>query len=496
MKRSIFIMLLGILILSIAACSAGADQTNAPEVEDGNQPASVEDASPTEDSSAPAEEPALELFGDSLRGGLLYDKWWKPLGLDAPEVDHPLWATQTDNTRSGDDTWRCKECHGWDYKGADGAYSSGSHFTGFVGVIQMVGSDPNEVLAALKGATNSDHDFSADLDEQALTDLALFISQEIVDYSQLVGEDKAALSTDVVAGNDLYQDTCSECHGPEGLAVNFGKLVTDLDYVAGIANGNPWEFLHKSRFGQPGTEMPSVIDSGWSLEEQGALLAYAQSLPNESPVTQGGMMWDKWWKAMGIDAPEGDQPLWATQASNERDGDTTWRCKECHGWDYKGADGAYASGSSHFTGFTGVLGATDDTLSWLDGSANADHDFSAYMDEAAMSMMVAFLQDGTIDMSTYINEDKTVNGDAGNGQALYEIGCARCHGEDGQAINFDDDDPTYLSDVANDNPWEALHKAANGQPGTAMTSGLNLGWSWEELAAVISYVQTLPQAGE
>ncbi|MCK4801506.1 MAG: hypothetical protein KAS84_05915, partial [Anaerolineales bacterium] len=165
MKRSIFIMLLGILILSIAACSAGADQTNAPEVEDGNQPASVEDASPTEDSSAPAEEPALELFGDSLRGGLLYDKWWKPLGLDAPEVDHPLWATQTDNTRSGDDTWRCKECHGWDYKGADGAYSSGSHFTGFVGVIQMVGSDPNEVLAALKGATNSDHDFSADLDE-------------------------------------------------------------------------------------------------------------------------------------------------------------------------------------------------------------------------------------------------------------------------------------------------------------------------------------------
>ena len=493
MKRSIYLILLGVLILAMTACSA-ADQTDSPVVE---EPAVIEDTSSEEESSESAEESAPELFGDTLRGGLLYDKWWKPLGLDAPEADHPLWATQTDNTRGGGDTWRCKECHGWDYKGADGAYSSGSHFTGFAGVIQMAGTDPNEVLAAMQGATNPDHDFSAVMDEQALIDLALFISQEIVDYSQMVGDDKVALSTDIATGNDLYLETCSECHGPDGLAINFGKLVNDLDYVAGIANGNPWEFLHKARFGQPGTEMPSVIDSGWSLEEQSALLAFAQTLPNESPVTQGGQMWDKWWKAMGIDAPEVDQPLWASQATNTRTGGDTWRCKECHGWDYKGADGAYASGSSHFTGFSGVLGATEDLLGWLNGSVNADHDFSPYMDDAAMNMMVAFILEGTIDMSMYINADKTVIADASTGQALYDIGCARCHGDDGQAINFhDDDDPTYLSDVANDNPWEALHKAANGQPGTAMVSGLNLGWSWEELAAVISYAQTLPLAGE
>ena len=491
MKRSIYLLLLGILILALTACS-GTDQTNVPEID---EPAVVEDTSSEDETSEPAEESVPELFGDSLRGGLLYDKWWKPLGLDEPESDHPLWATQSDNTRSGADTWRCKECHGWDYQGADGAYGSGSHMTGFTGVFQMAGADPNEVLAALQGATNSDHDFSNEMDEQALIDLALFINAELVDYGQMIGDDKAALSTDAATGNDLYQETCSECHGPEGLAVNFGKLVNDVDYVAGIANGNPWEFLHKSRFGQPGTEMPSVIDSGWSLEEQAALLAYAQTQPNESPIAQGGQMWDKWWKAMGIDAPEGDQPLWTSQTSNERDGDDTWRCKECHGWDYKGADGAYASGS-HFTGFSGVLGSTDDLLGWMNGTANTDHDFSAYMDESVMSMMVAFIQEGTVDMSTYINEDKTVNADPSTGQALYEIGCSRCHGEDGQTINFNDDDPTYLSDVANDNPWETLHKAANGQPGTAMTSGINLGWSWEDLAAVISYVQTLPKAGE
>lgn len=488
MKRSIFQMLFGILILSMAACSAPVEQTSVSEID---EPAVIEDTSSEEESIEPVEESAPELFGDSLRGGLLYDEWWEALGLEAPEVDHTLWATQTNNTRSGADTWRCKECHGWDYKGVDGAYGSGSHSTGFAGVIQMAGGDANEVLAALQGATNPDHDFSAVMDEQALTDLALFISQEIVDYSQLVGEEKAALSTDFATGNDLYQETCSECHGPEGLAVNFGKLVTDLEYVGGLAAGNPWEFLHKVRFGQPGTEMPSGIDIGWSLEEQGALLAYVQTLPNENPVTQGGMLYDKWWNAMGIDVPEGDHPLWATQASNTRSGADTWRCKECHGWDYEGADGAYSSGS-HFTGFTGVLGTTDDLLGWLNGSANADHDFSPYMDDAAMSMMVAFLQNGTVDMSTYVNDDKTVNADAGAGQVFYEIGCARCHGDDGQAINFNEDDPTFLGDAANDNPWEVLHKAANGQPAEHMPSGINLGWTWEELAAVISYIQTLP----
>ena len=165
MKRSIILMLLGILLMSIAACSAGADQVEAEIVD---EPAEIEDTSSEEESSEVAEESTPELFGNSLRGGLLYDKWWKPLGLDAPETDHPLWATQTDNTRSGADTWRCKECHGWDYKGAEGAYSGGSHFTGFTGVFQGAGTDPNELLAALQGATNADHDFSVVMDEQAL----------------------------------------------------------------------------------------------------------------------------------------------------------------------------------------------------------------------------------------------------------------------------------------------------------------------------------------
>ncbi|MDP2935907.1 MAG: hypothetical protein Q8O86_05400, partial [Dehalococcoidia bacterium] len=61
-------------------------------------------------------------------GGKLYDEWWEEApGATEPKGDQPLWATQTTNTRKGTDTWRCKECHGWDYGGKDGAYGSGSH---------------------------------------------------------------------------------------------------------------------------------------------------------------------------------------------------------------------------------------------------------------------------------------------------------------------------------------------------------------------------------
>lgn len=472
---SFTLILAGLVILALSAFSTPAWADSEPAV--------------------PAGEPASDLVGDSLRGGLLYDKWWVPLGLDAPEEDHPLWATQDTNTRSGKDTWRCKECHGWDYKGVDGAYGSGSHMTGFVGVLQLAG-DPDAALAALKGETNPDHDFSTVMDEQALIDMALFIGEELMDYAEVIDADKAAIDGDLELGEELYQESCGDCHGPEGTAIDFKANVTKTETISAIANGNPWEFYHKMRFGQPTEpDMPPALDAGWLIEEQTSVLAYAQTLPNINPATQGGLLYDKFWKAMGMDAPEGDQPLWATQSTNERDGDSTWRCKECHGWDYRGAEGAYSSGS-HFTGFVGVTGAADmsaeEIASWLDGSANPDHDFSAYFDEAATEYMVAFLQTNVVDFSQYINDDKTVNGDAAAGEEFYAAGCARCHGDDGKEIAFgDESDPDYLGDLALGNPWETLHKAANGQPAEHMPGGLNLGFTWENLVDLLAYTQTL-----
>jgi thiosulfate dehydrogenase len=469
----------GTFLLILAGCASPAAQPTEPPV--------ITQA--TVVTAAPA------LAGNAVRGGQLYDKWWSVLELDEPDGDQPLWSTQSTNTRSGADTWRCKECHGWDYKGKDGMYGSGSHATGFPGVLGMAGSDPNEVLATLRGSTNPDHDFSTVMEEQALIDLALFMSQNLMDPSEIVNADKSLVSGSAAEGATEFA-LCATCHGIQGTAINFGDE-SETEYLGTVAADNPWEFLHKERFGQPGViVMPAGVSMSRPQEDYADLLAHIQTLPTTSPVTEGGRLYDKWWEAIGAEKPEGDHPLWATQSTSTIAGADTWRCKECHGWDYQGAAGRYGSGS-HFTGFKGVLGATEisaeDLTAWLTGGMNPDHDFSAQLGESQVAMLVSFIQDGVVDVSSYINADKTVNGDGELGATNFGTVCVRCHGADGKTINFGNEtEPEYLGTVGADNPWEAFHKARVGQPGTHMPAGLNLGWTLQDIADLVAYLQTLP----
>ncbi len=212
------------------------------------------------------------------KGGRLYDKWWQEAGVDEPSADQSLWATQTTNTRSGGDTWRCKECHGWDYKGAEGAYGSGSHFTGFPGVLDAQSKSVDDLVVILTGGVIADHDFSA-MGEDAITDLANFIKEGLVDVTPLIdAETKAAIGGDVTQGEELYSATCVSCHGEDGKALNFGSA-DEPEYVGTIALDNPWEFIHKVRAGQPGTGMPASLDANWSMQDVLDLLVFAQTLP-------------------------------------------------------------------------------------------------------------------------------------------------------------------------------------------------------------------------
>jgi len=493
-------LFLALVSLALIGCST-AEPTAAPT-----------EAPPPTEAPAEADEPQaaedIGLEGDPVRGGLLYDEWWVVAGeaegdehdhedhesvSNAPEGDHPLWATQTTNERSGTDTWRCKECHGWDYQGADGAYGSGSHLTGFPGIFASKDKDPMEILTAMQGSTNPDHDFSNVMAEQDLVDLTVFMSQALIDDAQLLDADNASTG-DAAAGAILYGNVCIACHGPTGNAINFGGI-DDPEFLGHLAPGNPWEFIHKVRFGQPGWPMPSGIGNSWSDEDVANVLAYAQTFSEDPAVSGGGQLYDAWWAVLGLDAPEEDQPLWATQPTNERSGADTWRCKECHGWDYKGVDGAYGSGS-HMTGFTGVLDSSsmsaEELLAWLDGTTNSDHDFSM-VDEVGLNALVAFIQAEMTDISGFVNDDKSVNGDPANGKEMFDGTCAACHGVDGKKINFGDaDDPEYLGTLAADNPWEFFHKVSYGQPGEPMPAGIALGWSREEIADLAAFAQTLP----
>ncbi|MEK6711787.1 MAG: hypothetical protein AABZ64_14540, partial [Nitrospinota bacterium] len=182
-------------------------------------------------------------------GGRLYDTWWKAVpGLKEPAGDHPMWALQATNKRKGLTTWRCKECHGWDYRGKDGAYGAGSRYTGFPGVMAAQAKSLDEVKGSLKGAANPKHDFSSVLDDAALTNLAVFLKHGLVDLAPAIdAKAKKPVKADPAKGQQLSA-MCAACHGPDGKKLNFGKP-DDPEYVGTIAKVNPWEFVHKVRLG-------------------------------------------------------------------------------------------------------------------------------------------------------------------------------------------------------------------------------------------------------
>ena len=227
-----------------------------------------------------------------IDGGRLYDNWQKELDLPDPDGDNPLWKLQSTNKRSGSATWRCKECHGWDYKGKDGAYASGSHQTGFPGVLQSKSKSVEQIEAILSGAANAEHNFSKLLSNDSIHSLSVFLQkgtfdlQRYIDYSS-----KMPYTADAEKGKEVYHTTkCYYCHGEDG-----GLLSKYKDeYIGVIAKTNPWEFIHKTRFGEPGeimpalkiklpaeerrSRMPSGVETGFSLQDMLNLLAYTRSL--------------------------------------------------------------------------------------------------------------------------------------------------------------------------------------------------------------------------
>lgn len=209
-------------------------------------------------------------------------------------------------------------------------------------------------------------------------------------------------------------------------------------------------------------------------------------------MARGGQLYDKWWEVVEVDAPKTTHP--AYPAAGKQKGAATWRCKECHGWDYKGKDGAYGKGG-HFTGIKGINTTTGMNAQKLhDIVMDKTHGYTETMfPHSAMEKLVLFILRGQVDMDKYIDrQTKKARGNPSRGGAFFQTVCAICHGFDGKTINFrNDKNPEYVGTVANKNPWEALHKIRNGQPGVPMISLAAL--SEQDHVDILAYAQTLPQ---
>ena len=190
-----------------------------------------------------------ETESTKARGGKLYDKWYAVIGAKAPATSHPLYPADKKYADKPKANWRCKECHGWDYLGADGAYKSGKHSSGIKGINGAAGRDTAEIIAILK---DDKHGYGDKLGDADLQDLALFVSEGQVDMDKYIDRaSKSPRNGDAEKGAAYYNTMCANCHGmdgkkPKGMK-SFAKQM-----------GNPWEVMHKILNGQPGEDMPAL----------------------------------------------------------------------------------------------------------------------------------------------------------------------------------------------------------------------------------------------
>ena len=452
-----------------------------------------------------AEEPDAYINADMARGGLLYDKYWVVTGGEVPTGEHPLYPTF--GAKTAETTWRCKECHGWDYIGKDGRYSGGSHYTGIKGLFPTTKS-LWKAFIIIKDEHNFD---SSDLSDADIWDLVKFYREGLIDINSILKED-GTFNGDPSSGQSLYDNgipgigaggtttnsSCTGCHDADGT----NEIVTGFDAFPGfLSNDNPQEFLHKIRFGHPGSSpaMPGSEDILGSLGDVTDLSAYSQTLSpilwSNTSVSRGGQLYDKYWVVTAGSAPTSDHVLYPDNGA--KTGADTWRCKECHGWDYIGNEGRYNSGS-HYTGIAGLYPANKTKWQAFQKIKNGHGYGDGELADTDIWDLIAFYDAGMYDVNFILNPDGTFRGNTTIGQTHFENGigggasCASCHGTDGlnPVVPGFTDYPGFLS---NDNPQEFAHKVLYGQPGSSMVITYDHDATLQNVADLSAWSQTLPQ---
>jgi mono/diheme cytochrome c family protein len=401
-----------------------------------------------------------------VRGGRLYDNWSREAKERVPNQPNPAFKTQQVRVAAAD-TWRCSECHGWDYKGKHGV----------VGIRGRRNADPAAIVAVLKDAN---HDYTELLRESDRADLANFVAYGQVDMQALVESAKRAKSAAAFTGK-LFATVCASCHGFDG------SNQREVPPLGDGARHRPHEILHVILNGHPGGRMPALRTLGEDTAAK--MLAYLQTLPGvnlAASIVNGGRLYDDWQVHSGGPGQALPHPAYPPKAYYSNTPVMTWRCKECHGWDYKGNQGNYANGV-HATGIKGIramVGADPEQI--MAALTNSTHLYGAVLKYRDLLDLANFVSHGQIDADTVIDpRTRLSRGDAGRGAAHYRAICAGCHGLEGHFVA-----KRTLSREAKADPWAALHAMLNGHPDESMPALREL--DRKVIADILAHIQGLP----
>lgn len=211
-------------------------------------------------------------------GGRIYDTWWDALDRKKPTTTHP--AYPKDGKRTGANSWRCVECHGWDYKGKDGVNGKdqpmGDRFTGIGGIRNAQRLQPGALLKLMRSPS---HGYTPEMISDAeMLRLAAFVRAGQHDTDKHIDRKTGKVRGDVQRGAAFFQTICAACHGLDGRALNWGTP-QEPGYIGTEAKKLPWEVLHKMRNSHPGAAMVNM--RALPLKDAIDTLSYAQTLPEK-----------------------------------------------------------------------------------------------------------------------------------------------------------------------------------------------------------------------
>lgn len=243
-----------------------------------------------DDLTGPDAGPREFAAADGINGGLMYDLFWaQRTGFDQLDANLATFAASSN-------FFRCKQCHGWDGLGSQGAYASRGPKTSRPNVsalnLRTIAADrsPQQLFDALKRssgrrgleadlasydpATNPTTgdlmpDYGEILTDGQVWDLVRYLKVDALDTSELyditvvgaypngaVTYSNIGKGGDAARGHELFAGTCAFCHGSDGTAI----LVDGGSYTVGRhLRKKPYEDQHKIKFGQPGTNMISIL---------------------------------------------------------------------------------------------------------------------------------------------------------------------------------------------------------------------------------------------
>jgi len=413
-----------------------------------------------------ADEPAVPLEASIARGARLYENWQTESTAREQIFPNPAFTTKQVRVEPSD-TWRCVTCHGWDYKGANG----------FPSIRERQGAKPREIIEILR---KKPHNLGELLHESDLVDLANFVTRGQVDAAPML-EAARKLKTDLSSFQNVFATTCANCHGQDG------GMRRSVPALGETARKQPAKVLHVVLNGHAGGNMPALRAFGESMAV--GMLAYAQTLPVPNlaaSIANGGRLYDDWMLVTG-NRQAAPHPSYPASASYANVSAVTWRCRECHGPDYKGNQGVYASGS-HATGIKGIRGmAGAEPEKIIAVLRSRSHLYGAVLKYRDLEDLANFVSRGQVDMDTFIDpKTRKSRGDAKRGEAYYQTICVGCHGREGRFIA-----KRFLGNRARQEPWESLHEIFNGHPDENMPALREV--DPKVIADILAYAQGLQE---